>query len=98
MDNEQLEQLRDKIALGGGLAAIDKQHAAGKLTARERIDALLDKGSFEELDQFAVHQEHNFGMSEKELPGDGVVTGTGTTNGRPVGIFAQDFTVMGGSL
>ena len=98
MDNEQLEQLRDKIALGGGLAAIDKQHAAGKLTARERIDALLDKGSFEELDQFAVHQEHNFGMSEKELPGDGVVTGTGTINGRPVGIFAQDFTVMGGSL
>lgn len=98
MDNEQLEQLRDKIALGGGLAAIDKQHAAGKLTARERIDALLDKGSFEELDQFAVHQEHNFGMSEKELPGDGVVTGTGTINGHPVGIFAQDFTVMGGSL
>lgn len=98
MDNEQLKQLQDKIALGGGLAAIDKQHAAGKLTARERIDALLDKGSFEELDQFAVHQEHNFGMSEKELPGDGVVTGTGTINGRPVGIFAQDFTVMGGSL
>lgn len=98
MNNEQLEEFRKKIMLGGGEAAIEKQHASGKLTARERIDALLDKGSFEELDQFAVHQEHNFGMEGKELPGDGVVTGTGTINGRPVGIFAQDFTVMGGSL
>lgn len=98
MDNEQLEALHEKIRLGGGQAAIDKQHAAGKLTARERIDALLDKDSFNELDEFAVHQEHNFGMEGKSLPGDGVVTGTGTINGRPVGIFAQDFTVMGGSL
>lgn len=84
--------------MGGGEKAIAKQHDAGKLTARERIDALLDKGSFEELDAFAVHQEHNFGMEGKDLPGDGVVTGTGTINGRPVGIFSQDFTVMGGSL
>ena len=98
MNNEELEALRKKIELGGGAAAIDKQHAAGKLTARERVAALLDKDSFEELDQFAVHQEHNFGMAGKDLPGDGVVTGTGTINGRPVGIFAQDFTVMGGSL
>lgn len=98
MKAQQLETLHKKIELGGGEAAIAKQHAAGKLTARERIAALLDKNSFEELDKFATHQETNFGMEGKDLPGDGVVTGTGTINGKPVGIFAQDFTVMGGSL
>lgn len=98
MKNEEIELLKAKIAMGGGEKAIVKQHAAGKLTARERINELLDKDSFEELDEFAKHQEHNFGMEDLDLPGDGVVTGFGTIAGKPVGIFAQDFTVMGGSL
>lgn len=95
---KQLVELRAKARLGGGEKAIEKQHEKGKLTARERIDLLLDKGSFEELDMFKLHRCHNFGMEKKQYLGDGVVTGSGTINGRLVYLFAQDFTVNGGSL
>ncbi|HBF43749.1 MAG TPA: methylmalonyl-CoA carboxyltransferase [Desulfobacteraceae bacterium] len=84
--------------LGGGQKRIDQQHAKGKMTARERIDYLLDKGSFEEIDKFVVHRCHDFGMDRKKIPGDGVVTGYGTISGRLVFVFSQDFTVFGGSL
>jgi len=93
--------LRKKKAIvekGGGEKAIEKQLAMGKMTARDRIRALLDEGSFHEYDLFVQHEEKNFGMDTKDLPGDGVITGTGTINGNPVCIYAQDFTVMGGSL
>jgi acetyl-CoA carboxylase carboxyltransferase component len=93
--------LREKkaiVELGGGEEAIEKQVAMGKMTARERIVALLDENSFHEYDLFVQHEERNFGMDKKVLAGDGVITGTGTINGAPVGIYAQDFTVMGGSL
>jgi acetyl-CoA carboxylase carboxyltransferase component len=93
--------LREKKALvqkGGGDEAIEKQVAMGKMTARERIVALLDENSFHEYDLFVQHEERNFGMDKKELAGDGVITGTGTIYGAPVCIYAQDFTVMGGSL
>ena len=75
-----------------------KQHEAGKLTARERVEALLDPGSFEELDALVVHRNRHFGMEQQRIPGDGVVTGHGRVDGRPVFVFAQDFTVFGGSL
>ncbi|WP_428266876.1 acyl-CoA carboxylase subunit beta [Haliangium sp.] len=84
--------------LGGGQARIDKQHQAGKLTARERIDALLDEGSFVEMDKFVTHRCADFGMQDQKILGDGVVTGYGTVDGRTVCVFAQDFTVFGGSL
>jgi len=87
-----------KVAKGGGDKAIDKQHASGKKTARERIAALLDEGSFHEYDLFVEHNCKDFGMEKKALAADGVVTGSGTINGRPVCIYAQDFTVAGGSL
>ncbi len=87
-----------KAALAGGQSRIDKQHEAGKLTARERIEALLDEGSFVELDKFVTHRCADFGMQEQKILGDGVVTGHGTVDGRPVCVFAQDFTVFGGSL
>src|SRR6195952_4563876 len=87
-----------KATLAGGQARIDKQHEAGKLTARERIAALLDDGSFVELDKFVTHRSSDFGMQEQKILGDGVVTGHGTVDGRPVCVFAQDFTVFGGSL
>jgi len=87
-----------KAALGGGQNRIDKQHEAGKLTARERIEALLDEGSFVELDKFVTHRCADFGMQEQKILGDGVVTGHGTVDGRTVCVFAQDFTVFGGSL
>ncbi|MBQ7635103.1 MAG: acyl-CoA carboxylase subunit beta [Bacteroidaceae bacterium] len=93
-----LVEMRAKARLGGGEKAIDKQHAKGKLTARERIDLLLDKGSFEEMDMFKLHRCHNFGMEKKQYLGDGVVCGSGTIEGRLVYVFAQDFTVNGGSL
>lgn len=96
-----LEQLDDKRAaarLGGGAKRIAAQHAKGKLTARERIDVLLDPGSFEETGMFVEHQCTDFGMGESKIPGDGVVTGSGTVNGRLVYVFAKDFTVFGGSL
>ncbi len=87
-----------RAALAGGQARIDKQHEAGKLTARERISALLDDGSFIELDKFVTHRCAEFGMQEQKILGDGVVTGHGTVEGRTVCVFAQDFTVFGGSL
>ena len=102
--SEQLKKVKDlverrqKARLGGGEKAIEKQHAKGKATARERIDLLLDKGSFEEMDMFKLHRCHDFGMEKKHFYGDGVVCGSGTINGRLVYVFAQDFTVNGGSL
>ncbi len=89
---------KSTVAKGGGEKAISKQHAGGKMTARERIAALLDPGSFHEYDLFVEHNCQDFGMGDKALPADGVVTGTGTMAGRPVCIYAQDFTVAGGSL
>ena len=94
----RLEQMEAKAAVAGGEARIAKQHEAGKLTARERIEALLDEGSFVELDKFVTHRCADFGMQEQKILGDGVVTGHGTVDGRPVCVFAQDFTVFGGSL
>jgi acetyl-CoA carboxylase carboxyltransferase component len=98
---DKLAELREKqeqIKLGGGQKAIDKQHEGGKLTARERILKLLDQGSFAEIDAHVEHRCTNFGMEKKKMPGDGVVSGYGTIDGRLVYIFAQDFTVIGGSL
>jgi len=94
----QLEEARERARQGGGPKRIDAQHAKGKLTARERIELLLDPGSFEEWDMFVEHRSHDFGMAEQKIPGDGVVTGFGTVNGRLVFVFSQDFTVFGGSL
>ena len=94
----ELEQRRAQARLGGGQSRIDKQHEKGKLTARERIDLFLDKGSFVEMDMFVQHQVTEFGLAEKKFLGDGVVTGYGTVNGRRVFIFSQDFTVFGGAL
>ena len=90
--------MREEARLGGGEKAIEKQHARGKYTARERIDQLLDEGSFEELDMFVRHRCTNFGIDKKSFLGDGVVTGYGTIDGRLVYVFAQDFTVFGGAL
>ena len=96
---ESLEQRRENARLGGGQARIDAQHKRGKLTARERIELLLDHGSFEEYDMFVQHRCADFGMDRTDkIPGDGVVTGWGTVNGRVVYVFAKDFTVFGGSL
>lgn len=95
---KQLVERRAKAALGGGQARIDAQHAKGKLTARERISLLLDPGSFEEYDMFVQHRCTNFGMEKAKADGDGIVTGAGTIEGRLVYVFAQDFTVSGGSL
>jgi methylmalonyl-CoA decarboxylase alpha subunit len=94
----ELRELNEKIKLGGGQKAIDKQHESGKLTARERIIKLLDEGSFCEIDAFVEHRCVNFGMEKKKYPGEGVVSGYGTIDGRLVYIYAQDFTVIGGSL
>ena len=95
---KELIELRAQARLGGGEKAIEKQHAKGKYTARERIAQLLDEGSFEELDMFVQHRCTNFGQEKKHFLGDGVVTGYGTIEGRLVYVFAQDFTVFGGSL
>ncbi len=95
---KELIDLRSEARLGGGEKAIEKQHARGKFTARERINMLLDEGSFEEMDMFVKHRCTNFGQDKKHYLGDGVVTGYGTVDGRLVYIFAQDFTVWGGSL
>ena len=94
----QLEEKRAAARMGGGQRRLDAQHAKGKLTARERIHALLDESSFEEWDMFVEHRCHDFGMEDNKIPGDGVVTGYGTIYGRPVFIYSQDFTVLGGSL
>ena len=93
-----LMELREKARLGGGQKRIDSQHSKGKYTARERIAMLLDEGSFEEFDMFVTHRCTNFGMEKTTFLGDGVVTGFGTIGGRLVYVFAQDFTVIGGSL
>ena len=95
---EIMKKKQAKVLAGGGEKRIEKQHASGKKTARERVDLLLDPGTFVELDQFVTHRCTNFGMEKKELPGEGVVTGYGTVDGRLVYVFAQDFTVEGGSL
>ncbi len=95
---QKLKQMEDEARLGGGEGRIQKQHEAGKLTARERLDLLLDPGSFTELDKFVTHRARDFGMGEKKILGDGVITGYGTIDGRQVFVFAQDFTVFGGSL
>ena len=95
---EIMKKKQAKVLAGGGEKRIEKQHASGKKTARERVDLLLDPGTFVELDQFVTHRCTNFGMEKKELPGEGVVTGYGTVEGRLVYVFAQDFTVEGGSL
>ena len=95
---DKLEQRRAKARAGGGESRIAAQHKRGKLTARERVELLLDKGSFEEFDMFVEHRSVDFGMEKTKIPGDGVVTGWGTVNGRTVFMFAKDFTVFGGSL
>ncbi len=94
----ELQKKREIVSMGGGEKAIEKQVAMGKLTARDRINKILDKESFQEYDLFVRHDARDFGMDKKELHGDGVITGTGTIIGKPVSIFAQDFTVVGGSL
>jgi propionyl-CoA carboxylase beta chain len=95
---EQLEAKREAARLGGGERRIAAQHSKGRLTARERLDVLLDEDSFEELDMYVEHNCTDFGMETQHIPGDGVVTGSGTVNGRLVFVFSQDFTVFGGSL
>ena len=94
----ELERRRAEARLGGGIKRIEAQHKRGKLTARERLELLLDDGSFEEFDMFVEHRCIDFGMEEPRSRGDGVVTGWGTINGRVVYVFAKDFTVFGGSL
>src|SRR5215208_2314821 len=97
----KLEILRERSVLaeqGGGAARVEKQHAAGKMTAGERIEFLLDEGSFEEFDKLVVHRSKDFGLEKQLYPGDGVITGHGLIDGRNVFVFAQDFTVFGGSL
>jgi len=95
---EELESRREAARQGGGAKRVAAQHAKGKLTARERVEVLLDEGSFEELDMYVEHNCTDFGMEDQRIPGDGVVTGSGTINGRLVYLFSQDFTVFGGSL
>ncbi|MDO8295704.1 MAG: acyl-CoA carboxylase subunit beta [Caulobacter sp.] len=95
---DELEKRREQARAGGGAKRVASQHAKGKLTARERIDLLLDEDSFEEFDMFVEHRSHDFGMQDQRVPGDGVVTGWGTINGKVVYVFSKDFTVFGGSL
>src|SRR5690242_2265363 len=94
----ELHHLREEAMLGGGKKRIEAQHKKGKLTARERLDLLLDPGTFNELDMFVTHRSTDFGLDEQKIPGDGVVTGYGQIEGRLVYVFSQDFTVFGGSL
>jgi propionyl-CoA carboxylase beta chain len=101
MLKNRLELLKERSAaaeLGGGAKRIEKQRSSGKMTARERIDFFLDEGSFEEFDKFVAHRSHDFGLEQQQFPGDGVITGHGLVDGREVFVFAQDFTVFGGSL
>ena len=95
---ERLDQRRAQARVGGGESRVAAQHKRGKLTARERIELLLDSGSFEEFDMFVQHRSNDFGMEKQKIPGDGVITGWGTINGRTVFVFSKDFTVFGGSL
>ena len=96
--NRELREMKRRSRAGGGADKQDKHHKQGKMTARERIDALLDPGSFVEFDAFVTHQSCHFGMDKHKVPGDGVVTGHGTIDGRQVYVFAQDFTVFAGSV
>jgi acetyl-CoA carboxylase carboxyltransferase component len=93
---DRLEGMRAQACLGGGSARVERQHARGKMTARERLDHLLDPGTFFELDEFVAHRATGFGLEERRTLGDSVVTGCGEIDGRPVYVFAQDFTVLGG--
>jgi len=95
---ERLEELNRRAELGGGEERIERQHDAGKYTARERIEMLLDPGTFVEIDRLKTHRCTDFEMDQKKIPGDGVVTGYGKVDGRTIYVFAQDFTVFGGSL
>ena len=95
---ERLTGLRDQSRLGGGEKRIQQQHDKGKLTSRDRLDLLLDQGTFEEIDPFVTHRATDFGMADKKVPGDAVVTGYGKVDGRQIFVFAQDFTVLGGSV
>jgi propionyl-CoA carboxylase beta chain len=95
---DQLRDLEERAEQGGGGARIEKQHAAGKMTARERVEFLLDEDTFQEFDKLVVHRSHDFGLEKQQYPGDGVVTGHGLIDGRRVFVFAQDFTIFGGSL
>ena len=95
---QQLETKRAAARMGGGQKRIDSQHAKGKLTARERLEVLLDEGTFEEWDMFVEHRCTDFCMQDTKIPGDGVVTGYGMINGRLVFVYSQDFTVFGGAL
>src|SRR3569833_2692639 len=95
---DKLDERRAEARRGGGDKRNEAQHSRGKLTARERIELLHDKGSFEEIDMFVEHRAADFGMEKQKIPGDGVVTGWGTINGRTVYLFSKDFTVYGGSL
>ncbi|HKK07929.1 MAG TPA: carboxyl transferase domain-containing protein, partial [Gemmatimonadota bacterium] len=94
----ELEERRRRAERGGGEARLERQHEKGKLSARERLDVLLDEGSFVEVDRFVEHRCHDFGLEDERYPGDGVVTGYGTVDGRTIYVFSQDFTVFGGSL
>jgi propionyl-CoA carboxylase beta subunit len=102
MSNErkikELRELKTKGLLGGGKERIEAQHERGRLTARERLDLLLDRGSFRELDAFVLHRTHDFGLEQQKFQGDSVITGWGTINGRLIYAYSQDFTVFGGSL
>ena len=95
---KELKNLKEKAKQGGGKVKIKKQHDKGKLTARERIELLVDEGSFDELDTFVKHRAQDFGLDKQQYPGDGVVTGLAKIDGRPIGLYSQDFTVFGGSL
>ncbi|MDP2038619.1 MAG: carboxyl transferase domain-containing protein, partial [Ignavibacteria bacterium] len=95
---EQLEKLREESKTGGGEDKIRVQHEKGKLTARERIQLLVDEGSFSEIDMFVKHRSSDFGLEKQKYSGDGVVTGFAKINGRQIALFSQDFTVFGGSL
>src|SRR5213083_1155305 len=95
---DQLREREQQAEQGGGVARVEKQHAAGKMTARERVEFLLDENTFQEFDKLVEHRSRDFGLDKHKYPGDGVVTGHGLIDGRKVFVFAQDFTVFGGSL
>src|SRR5487761_2474270 len=95
---ERIHELSRQAEAAGGEDKLKRQRESGRLTARERVEVLLDRGSFVELDKFKTHRNTDFGMADRKIPGDGVITGYGTIDGRQVCVFSQDFTVLGGSL